>query len=76
MIPSLPERLTLNKKFSAYCEVCWRPVYCLWIDSEPHGGVCVHGHSKAHECPDAMGEARLIASLRKYKAAAKEGGNG
>lgn len=64
---ALPVRRTLNKKFSAYCEVCWNAVYVLWIDDEPHGGVCPLGHTKAEKCPDAMGRAELTVSIAKAR---------
>jgi len=66
---ALPERKTLNGKFSAYCRVCWNPVYVLWIDDEDHEGKCQFGHIRAHECPDALERARTAATVQKLKAA-------
>lgn len=63
----IPERKTLNKKFDAYCRVCWNPVYLLWIDDEDPSGQCMFGHKHAHECEDAMSRAQLQATLAKLR---------
>ncbi len=51
--------------FSAYCKVCWNPCYIFWIDTEPHGGVCMFGHERAGQCPDAMAAAKNTAAFRR-----------
>lgn len=66
-VEALPECRTLNGKFSAYCEVCWNPVYAGWIDSEPHGGVCPSGATQSDQCADAMGRAAVSANLTKLR---------
>ena len=69
IIETLPERKSLNGKFSAYCEVCWLAVYILWIDDEPHNGACINGHTRAEKCPHALAAARNTATTRKLKKA-------
>lgn len=69
-IPNLPDRKTLNQKFSAYCKVCWNPVYCLWIDSADPHGVCFENplNTDPTKCSDAIERAKLsslIARLRR-----------
>lgn len=63
----LPVRKTLNKKFDAYCRVCWNAVYVLWVDDEDPAGKCMRGHKHAHECEDAMSRAQLQAVLAKLR---------
>lgn len=55
---------TLNGKFDGYCHVCWNPVYVLWVDSEsPDHSKCPFGAASAHTCEDAIGRAKLSATL-------------
>lgn len=60
--PGLPD-----EPHSSYCRVCWNTVYSLWHSQEPHSGQCPHGHTAAHECPDARGRAELRAALQKHR---------
>ena len=53
------------------CHVCWNRVYALWID-EGQPQTCPFGHTKAHECPDAMAAAHNSAMMIKALAAAQE----
>jgi hypothetical protein len=39
--------------YSAYCQVCWHNVYCLWVAEEPHNGECINGHIEARQCIEA-----------------------
>lgn len=73
MIPELPDRRSAcdHGPFSAYCKVCWNPVYVLWIDKHPHGGVCPFGHTKAATCPDVWAAARNSQMIREGKAKSK-----
>lgn len=57
--------------YSAYCQVCWNPVYTLWIDKESHGGRCMFGETCASRCPDALGRAVTTRNLMAAKAASK-----
>ena len=70
---ALPDLKSLSGH-SAYCEVCWEPFYRLWVAQEDHGGVCVLGHSAAHDCPQAMSAARLTADLKALAELDKQGG--
>ena len=65
----IPNRQTLkgHGDYSAYCKVCWRAVYSLWVDDDPPDGACLHGHAEAHECPDAVGVATSIARIRRAR---------
>lgn len=56
--------------YSAYCRVCWRSIYVLWIDSEDHGGRCMHGCAKSTDCPEARARDHDGAMLAKDLAAA------
>jgi hypothetical protein len=64
---ALPPRRTLNGKFDAYCHVCWNAVYVLLIDDEDPAGRCHSGHARATDCPDALGRARLSATLARLR---------
>lgn len=59
-LPDLP--------YSAYCRVCWNPVYALWIAGD-HGGACPEAAASAEACGDAMGRARLSAEVAKLRRA-------
>lgn len=65
MMETLPDRRSLKDHgpYSAYCRVCWNPVYSLWIGDEPPPGTCVLGKAVAHECSDAVGRALLSAAV-------------
>ena len=58
---------TLSGLHDARCHVCWNAVYVLWIDKSDPAGKCPLGHTKAHDCPDAMGRAQDAAPLLKLK---------
>ena len=60
-IQSLPPQIPL----SAYCRVCWNPVYRLWSEGIPADNQCHHGCTAAHECPDAMSRAEATAEVIK-----------
>jgi hypothetical protein len=62
-IPALPDIRTLNGEWDAYCHVCWEPFYTLWVSDEEPDHTCVVGAERALDCPQAMGRARLKASL-------------
>lgn len=49
----------------ARCHVCWNAVWRLWIEDEDPAGKCPWGHTRAHDCPDAMDRARESAMLQK-----------
>lgn len=70
MTGDIPDKRSLRDHgpYSAYCKVCWNAVYTLWIDSEPHDGVCIHGCANASDCPDARGRAETAAAILKFKA--------
>jgi hypothetical protein len=53
--------------FSAYCQVCWYPIYTLWIDKTAHHGACMYGHSRAGDCPEARARAQFSQSVLKIK---------
>jgi len=65
----IPNKQTLkgHGDYSAYCKVCWRAVYSLWVDDEPPPGTCLHGHAEAHKCPDAVGVAKSTARIRRAR---------
>jgi len=65
----LPDRRSLydHGPFSAYCRVCWYPVYALWVDYEPHNAKCLHNCKNSTECPEAKTRAENSAALSKYK---------
>lgn len=64
----LPTLMTLNGKFSAYCGLCWEPVFSLWVDREtPDYNACAFGPYTAQTCPQATTAAKravLSAHLR------------
>ena len=65
----LPDQRALafpDEPFSAYCRVCWQNVYCLWIDKEPHGGVCIFGAIKAQDSKQAMDWERFKGGIKKH----------
>ncbi len=65
---SIPHRRSLSGH-DAYCHVCWEPVYALWIDkSDDPAGECMHGHAKAHACPEAMSRAQFAGRMAKLRA--------
>ena len=66
-IPDKRSPSLASEPYSAYCQVCWRPVYTGWIDKEPHNGNCILGHHSALDCPDAIGHHNLIAVVKNYK---------
>lgn len=68
-MPSLPERRTLNQKFSAYCKVCWEPVYCLWISSEDPAGLCGEsvGNTDPMKCSLAVSRFQWKATIAKAR---------
>lgn len=65
MEKDIPDRRTLKDHgpYSAYCKVCWRAVYSLWIDEASPEGRCIDGHSQASDCPDALSQAEFSAKL-------------
>jgi len=70
--PGLPD-----VPYSAFCQVCWYPVYILWIEPENHHGACMDGKASATECQEAMSRARFAASLHAAKTTlTQEKGNG
>lgn len=74
MIPELPDRRSAcdHGPYSAYCRVCWNPVYIFWIDKHPHNGVCPHGgHTSPMTCPDVQAAAHNTKMIREAKAKAK-----
>ena len=36
--------------YSAYCEVCWRPVWRMDLSKEPFNGECVEKQTDPMEC--------------------------
>lgn len=70
---TLPDRRSPafpNEPYSAYCRVCWSPVYALWIDNgENPRGKCQFGHAVATQCEDAMNAAHNKASVIKARQA-------
>jgi hypothetical protein len=64
---TLPPRRTLNNLFDGYCKVCWNPVYVMWVDKTDPAGECMFGHKAAHECPEAMGRAKLQATMERLR---------
>jgi len=55
--------------YSSFCQVCWFPVYSLWIDRDPHNGVCINGCTDATKCSEAINRARSSAAMTKMRAA-------
>lgn len=54
-LPALPDKRALgmpDTAFSAYCKVCWFPVYLFWVD-EPHDGACINDCTLAANCAEA-----------------------
>lgn len=67
----LPDRRALGlpeQPYSAYCRVCWQPVYAFWIDSEPHRGECVEGARVIGGCRQALDWEQAKGERRKYLA--------
>jgi hypothetical protein len=62
---AIPDRRSLcdHGPYSAYCTVCWYPVYVWWIDAKPHGGVCIDGCTQADRCREAMNRAESDAVM-------------
>ena len=56
-----------NEPYSAYCKVCWYPVYTIWIDKEPPGGKCFNGCTDAAQCIEAKNRAKDSAVMEKMK---------
>jgi hypothetical protein len=67
VIRDLPDRKTLNGKFDAHCHTCWNPVYSGWINDTDPAGRCPLGHTRADQCPDAMGRAATSAAVAKLR---------
>jgi hypothetical protein len=66
---SLPDRRAVglpDVPYSAYCRVCWYPVYRFWVE-EDHKGVCMYGCSTAADCPEAKNRAYNVATMTKLR---------
>ena len=62
-----------DEPYSAFCKVCWRNVYCLWMDKEHHhGGRCPDGHTRVDDCPEAREWFRMTGELAKCKREARK----
>lgn len=69
MAPDLPDRRALGlpeEPYSAYCRVCWQGVYGLWIEREPHNGVCPFGADAIGNCQQAMDMERIRGEVKKH----------
>jgi len=51
--PTVPGRA-----YSAYCHVCWCPIYILWADNTDHESKCIEGCDKAADCHTALQHSR------------------
>lgn len=58
--------------YSAYCKVCWNAIYTLWVDTVPPPGTCMFGHTKASDCPDALGRAETTRRIQEARARARQ----
>jgi hypothetical protein len=70
-IPEIPDLRSARDHgpWSAYCHICWYPVFTLWIDKEPPPNkTCMHGASCAAQCPDALGRAKTSAEIKRCRA--------
>lgn len=77
VMETVPDQRSLKDygPYSAYCHICWEPIYRLWIDTESPGGRCGFGHRNITECDFAMGMARFKGETRKALRALKESGD-
>ena len=71
-IPEIKDHRALafpDEPYSAYCKVCWYPIYTVWIDREDHhNGECPEGHLRADECENArarMETRRVLEQLKR-----------
>ena len=55
----------MSDEWDRRCHVCWNRVYVLYVDA-PRSD-CPWGHTKAHECPDALAASRNTASFIKAR---------
>lgn len=66
---TLPPIRTLCGRYSAYCGICWEPVYSLWVDSTPpEYEACPFGPYTAQTCPQSLvaaKRAKLSAELER-----------
>lgn len=69
-IETLPELLTPTGH-SAYCGLCWEPVFRFWVDKchAPDYTRCPIGDFTAQTCPNPTGAARQKADIQRAKAA-------
>lgn len=65
-IPDVPDIRTArgHGPYSAYCRLCWNPVYKLWIQEDAPDGKCQFGREGPHCCPDAINRARNAATIK------------
>lgn len=70
---TVPDRRAVafpDKPFSAYCRVCWHPIYTLWCDRrDDPDGECMHGHKAAQDCPEARNRDADSAGIAKLRQA-------
>ena len=64
-VPDKRSQTAPDEPYSAFCKVCWLPVYVLWIDKEHHHGVCPNGATRADQCTKALSAAEMTANLIK-----------
>lgn len=62
---TLEPMTTLKGDESAYCEVCWDPVYKLWVGPGHHGGKCLFGETDPSMCMSARNRAKNIATIKR-----------
>lgn len=71
MIRDLPDKRCIGMKdvpFSAYCRVCWHPTYLAWNPaSDGVHGLCVHGHTSAAHCQEAINRTRDSIKMQRLR---------
>lgn len=71
MIRDLPDKRCIGMKevpYSAYCRVCWFPTFLAWIpERDGAHGECMHGHTRASDCPEAQSRGRGAAEIQKLR---------
>ncbi len=75
VIPDIPDRRALGYPkvpFSAYCKLCWEPVYILWVDKKHAPEGCAFGHETAESCEEPKWRGSLRKTLRELNLEAKQ----
>lgn len=70
LIEELPDRRALGypgRPYSAYCKVCWLPVYIGWIDKDHLPGPCIEGATNPLRCGEAIRRNKLRAQIAELR---------